>query len=282
MRTKGPSSRLHVQVTVVKLGEDDFRIARLIGTQAACNHARSACNVHFAFRLEVRVGFWRSWVNRMKESVQSVRIEPRWPVVLTSIAVLILVLSLPVRVRAFPGWVPYLLIIPLNVPMVALALATDKRRWLAIEHFVMLFFFAGLGFAVADEVRYLVASLVRRSSRVDGLQLLTSGVVVWASNVLLFSLAYWRIDRGGPEARLNQPDTKPDWVFPQQENVALRDKNLTFVDYLFLAYWTGIAFSPTDALPLSSRAKLLMMLESMISLVTIIVVVARAISIIGS
>ena len=107
--------------------------------------------------------------------------------------------------------------------------------------------------------------------------------MVWASNVLLFSLAYWRIDRGGPEARLNQPGTKPpDWVFPQQENAALRNKNLTFVDYLFLAYWTAIAFSPTDALPLSSRAKLLMMLESMVSLVTIIVVVARAISIIGS
>ena len=218
----------------------------------------------------------------MKESVQLVRIEPRWPVVLTSIAVLILVLSLPVRVRAFPGWVPYLLIITLNVPMVALALVTEKRRWLAIEHAVMLLFFAGLGFTLVEEVRYLVTTLVRRSSSVDGLQLLVSGVVVWVSNVLLFSLAYWRIDRGGPEARLNQPDTKPDWVFPHEDNAAQRDKNPTFIDYLFLAYWTATAFSPTDALPLSSRAKLLMMLESMVSLVTIIVIVARAIGIIGS
>jgi len=169
----------------------------------------------------------------------------------------------------------------LNVPMVALALATDKRRWLAIERAVMLLFFASLGFTLADEVRYLVTTLVRRSS-VDGLQLLASSVVVWATNVLLFSLAYWRIDRGGPEARLNQPDTKPDWVFPHAENAAQRDKNPTFIDYLFLAYWTATAFSPTDALPLSSRAKLLMMLESMVSLVTVIVVLARAISIIGS
>jgi uncharacterized membrane protein len=167
------------------------------------------------------------------------------------------------------------------VPMVALALATEKKRWLAIEHAVMLLFFAGLGFMVADEVRYLVASLLLRSSSVNGLQLLSSGVVVWASNILLFSMAYWRIDRGGPEARLNQPDTKPDWVFPKESD-ALKDKNPTFVDYLFLAYWTATAFSPADALPLTSRAKLLMMLESMVSLVTIIVIVARAIGIVGS
>jgi len=218
----------------------------------------------------------------MKESVQLVRIEPRWPVVLTSIAVLVLVVSSPVRIRAFPGWLPYLLIITLNVPMVALGIATEKRRWLAIEHGVMLLFFACLGFTIADEVRYLVVTLVRRSASVNGVQLLTSGVVVWASNILLFSLAYWRVDRGGPEARLNQPDTKPDWVFPHQENASLKDKNPTFVDYLFLAYWTATAFSPADALPLTSRAKLLMILESMVSLVTIIVVVARTISIISS
>jgi hypothetical protein len=218
----------------------------------------------------------------MKESSQLLRIEPRWPVVLTSIAVFILVESLPERIHVFPGWVPYLLIITLNVPMVALALATDKKRWLVIERVVMLLFIAGLGFMLIDQVRYLVTTLVRRSTSVDGLQLLASSVAVWASNVLLFSLAYWRIDRGGPEARLNQPNTKPDWVFPHEENTALPDKNPMFVDYLFLAYWTATAFSPTDALPLSSRAKLLMMLESMVSLVTIIIVAARAINIIGS
>jgi hypothetical protein len=76
----------------------------------------------------------------------------------------------------------------------------------------MLFFFVEVSFTLADEVRYLVATLIRQSAGVDGLQLLASSVVVWASNVLLFSLAYWRIDRGGSEARLNQPQTKPDWV----------------------------------------------------------------------
>jgi hypothetical protein len=201
---------------------------------------------------------------------------------LTSIAVLALVVFLPPRIRAFPGWVPYLIVITLNVPMGAVALAPDKRRWLGIERVVLLVFFVSLGCILAVELKYLLVTLVRRSAPVDGLQLLASSVAVWLGNVLLFSLAYWRIDRGGPEARLNRPSTEPDWVFPHAEDTSLPRRNPTFVDYLFLAYWTATAFSPTDALPVTSRAKLLMMLESMVSLVTIIVVAARAINIIGS
>ena len=206
----------------------------------------------------------------MKESVQLVRIEPRWPVVLTSIAVLILVVSLPARIRAFPDWVPYLIIITLNVPMVALALATDKRRWLAIEHVVMLLFFAGVGFTLADEVRYsghYSRSPLDQCRWTPASRFQRRGVGIQRPPVLFGVLA--NSTAAALEARLNQPNTIPDWVFPHEENTALPNKNPTFVDYLFLAYWTATAFSPTDALPLSSRAKLLMMLESMVSLVTI-------------
>jgi hypothetical protein len=178
--------------------------------------------------------------------------------------------------------VPYLIIIVLNVPMVALALAADKRRWLGIERVMLLVFFVSLGCILGDELKYLLVTLVRRSANVNGAQLLASSVAVWLSNVLLFSLAYWRIDRGGPEARLNQPRTEPDWMFPHEEDTSVPNRNPAFVDYLFLAYWTATAFSPTDALPVTARAKLLMMLESMVSLVTIIVVAARAVNIIGS
>jgi len=220
--------------------------------------------------------------DRMPEAEPAPRIESRWPVMLTSVAVLGLVVFLPTRIRAFPGWVPYLIIITLNVPMAALALSADKRRWLGIERVVLLVFFVSLGCTLVDELKYLVVALVRPSNHVDGLQLLASSVAVWASNVLLFSLVYWQIDRGGPEARLNNPRTRPDWIFPRDDDTSLPDKTPTFVDYLFLAYWTATAFSPTDALPITSRAKLLMMLESMVSLVTIIVVAARAVNIIGS
>jgi hypothetical protein len=108
--------------------------------------------------------------------------------------------------------------------------------------------------------------------------------VVWVSNVLIFSLLYWRIDRGGPEARANNAGTRPDWLFPQPgaPEDAPPDWRPTFVDYLFLGFSTATAFSPTDALPLTSRAKMLMMLESTMSLGTIVVVAARAINILGS
>jgi hypothetical protein len=76
----------------------------------------------------------------MPESVEVALVEPRWPVMLTSIAVLTLVVFLPARIREFPGWVPYLIVITLNVPMVALALPVDKRRWLGIERVVLFLF----------------------------------------------------------------------------------------------------------------------------------------------
>jgi len=145
------------------------------------------------------------------------------------------------------------------------------------------FFVAG-GFGTAYNLEYLLAEMVRRSGEITGLQLLTSSIAVWVSNVLIFSLAYWRTDRGGPEARANERSTRADWLFPQQgkEEEDLRDWGPTFVDYLFIAFCTATAFSPTDALPLTPRAKLLMMLESMISLVTIVAVAARAINILGA
>ncbi len=117
------------------------------------------------------------------------------------------------------------------------------------------------------------------------MQLLASSIGVWVTNVLAFSLLYWQLDRGGPGSRENKDRIKPDWLFPQQgapaEDVA-PDWQPTFVDYLFLGFSTATAFSPTDALPLTIRAKMLMMLESSISLVTIVVVASRAINILGS
>jgi hypothetical protein len=130
----------------------------------------------------------------------------------------------------------------------------------------------------------LLNAMVRRSEEVGGLQLLASSIQLWASNVLAFSLLYWQLDRGGPGARENLEAVKPDWLFPQTgaPDDAPPGWQPTFVDYLFLGFSTATAFSATDALPLTPRAKMLMMLESAISLVTIVVVASRAINILGS
>ena len=220
----------------------------------------------------------------MKEATEVTRIESRWQVVLVILAIVSLLTLLPNRVRVFPYWVPFLLTTALIVPMVALQLTTPKARLLRVERIVILFFLAIAGFALVKCLGYLLYEMVRRSFEVTGIQLLTSSVAAWATNVLLFSLVYWRLDRGGREARANHANTKPDWLFPQQgvPEYVPPDWHATFVDYLCLAFNTATAFSPTDALPLTSRAKVLMMLQSIISLVTIIAVAARAINILGS
>jgi len=217
----------------------------------------------------------------MKEGTE---VESRWQVVLVILAIFSLLALLPSRIRVFPNWVPFLVTMVLIVPMLALQLTSAKARWLRVERIVLLFFFAVAGFALVKSLGYLLYEMVRRSFEVTGVQLLSSSVAAWATNVLLFSLVYWRLDRGGPEARVSHMNTRPDWLFPQQTapEFAPPDWHPTFVDYLFLAFDTATAFSPTDALPLTSRAKVLMMLESIISLVTIIAVAARAINILGS
>jgi hypothetical protein len=216
--------------------------------------------------------------------MEATHIEPRWPAVVAILAVLSLQSLLPDRIRAFPTWVPFLLAIVLIVPMIALTLTGAKARWLRIESIVTLFFFMIGGLALVKSLGYLLSTMVRHAAAVTGLQLLSSSIVVWTSNVLFFSLAYWRLDRGGPEDRANRENIAPDWIFPQQgvPEYLPPDWHPTFIDYLFLAFGTATAFSATDDLPLTARAKLLMMLESIFSLVTIITVAARAINILGS
>jgi hypothetical protein len=220
----------------------------------------------------------------MEGSNEIRRIESRWLVILAVVAVFILLILLPSRVREFSIWVGCALVSGLIVPMVALSLSTNKRRWLHIEGIATLVFILITGFALVDNLQFLLFQMVRGHVKLTGLTLLTSSIAVWATNVLIFSLVYWRIDRGGPEARANQADTLPDWLFPQAEVPELVPIRWhpSFLDYLFLSFCTATAFSPTDALPLTSRAKALMMLEGVVSLVTIITVLARAINTLGS
>src|SRR6516162_109277 len=147
----------------------------------------------------------------------------------------------------------------------------------------MLLFFFISAFVLLDSFGFLLLAMLRPKAHVSGIQLLESSIAAWTGNVLICSLVYWRMDRGGPESRCNDLSTKPDWLFPHESAGEHVPPNWhpTYVDYLFLAFCTATAFSPTDALPLTSRAKLLMMSESTISLVTIIAIAARAINILS-
>jgi hypothetical protein len=101
--------------------------------------------------------------------------------------------------------------------------------------------------------------------------------------VLLFGLWYWELDRGGPAARRFGPDDPPDFLFPQMNDASWSpaDWKPTLVDYLYLSFTNATAFSPTDTMPLTPMAKWLMSAQALTALVTVALVVARAVNILG-
>lgn len=118
----------------------------------------------------------------------------------------------------------------------------------------------------------------------SGQTLLLDALNVWAINVIVFALWFWSVDRGGPSHRSSNPrdDKISDFLFPQMTMQRLDDVYVpNFVDYLFLSFTNATAFSPTDTLPLSARAKLLMMVEAAVSLLTVALVAARAVNVLN-
>jgi hypothetical protein len=146
------------------------------------------------------------------------------------------------------------------------------RRWLAT---IVL---AGVTIAVTLSAAALITSLLNKNTEAG--DLLLDAVLLWVSNVLTFSLWYWELDGGGPANRHATRCGSTDFAFPQR--VLGGELEATwlpeYVDYLFLAFNTSTAFSPTDTMVLARRAKLLMMYQSVVSLTTIAVLAARAIN----
>lgn len=220
----------------------------------------------------------------MNKSSHISRIEPRWTVALVILVVLMLLVFVPDRIRLVPAWFAVLVGAIVLAAMIAVQLSGGKQRWLRLERSVVLTFCLVAGINILISLVYLIEEMVSGTKAINGVYLLTSSIAVGITNILVFALLYWQLDRGGPESRLNNHPHLPDWLFAQDNLPAdvLPNWHPTFVDYLFLAFTTATAFSPTDTLPLSQRAKLLMMIESAIALVTIAAVASRAINILGS
>ncbi len=137
---------------------------------------------------------------------------------------------------------------------------------------------------VVMELADMIGAVTLHPASANAFSLLSSSVAIWTVNILTFSLLYWQIDRGGPYPRASLVNVKPDWVFPQPPSPEdlPPDWRPLFLDYLYLGYNTATAFGPTDIVPITRRAKMLMMLESAISLLTLVIVLSRAINIIPS
>ena len=127
----------------------------------------------------------------------------------------------------------------------------------------------------------LIRALVGGPSGRTGQSLLLDALNVWATNVIAFALWYWNLDRGGPASKGVAKVADDDFLFPQMTIGETAAWSPGFTDYLFLSFTNATAFSPTDTLPLTPRAKLLMMAESAISLMTLALVAARAVNILN-
>ncbi|MEO5633179.1 hypothetical protein [Gaiella sp.] len=159
-----------------------------------------------------------------------------------------------------------------------LGVGSEHRRKLALSL---------LGLLVAANltgISLVLGSLLAGQDDLTGGQLLASAGVVLVVNVITFSLVFWEADCGGPVSRaLASGRSTPDFQFPQDENAHLAAPGWAprLKDYLYLALTNSIAFSPTDAMPLTHRAKLFMGVESLIAAVTLLIVAARAVNIVS-
>ena len=123
--------------------------------------------------------------------------------------------------------------------------------------------------------------LIARSSEMSGRQLLAGALTVWSSNVIVFALWYWELDRGGPRRREADGGDTPDFLFPQMTDAKdlMPGWQPAFSDYLYTSSTNATAFSPTDTMPITGMAKLLMSAQSLSSFVLVVLVTARAVNI---
>ncbi|MEU3861745.1 hypothetical protein AB0F03_31015 [Streptomyces sp. NPDC028722] len=217
--------------------------------------------------------------------------EARLSAVIATLAAVVLYLALPQRLLIAPRYVLPALELLLLVPLVAInpkRLTRQTRTFRALSLTLVGVIAASNLVALGLLIHELVYADVK-----DGRGLLVAALQVWLTNIIVFGLAYWELDRGGPVSRTQLPrDALPlaDFRFPQDENDdavqevadgASRSSDWvpTLTDYLYVSVTNSTAFSPTDTMPLSTRAKLLMTIQSVSALLTSLLVIARAVSI---
>jgi hypothetical protein len=209
------------------------------------------------------------------------RIAPRYGAVLIVCAIVAVIAVLPERYQIVPSWLGYVEAVILIVPMTLVSLTHGQAFWRRTERLVE--FVAAGSALVFNSANLLLAAynLVENPSKLEPVTLFYTSIGIWAGNVLIFTLIYWLVDGGGPDARLNHTSHYPDFDFPAMDDDAHVAPGWQpgMVDYLFLAFTTSTAFSPTEAMPLTPRAKILVIVQSSISLITIVIVAARSINI---
>lgn len=202
---------------------------------------------------------------------------PRWESLIAAFAIGVAYALLPDTLRVGPRWLLAALIAVLLIPLYG-ALINGNYQLTRIFGMILA---ALVTAAITASAILLIVRLP--SGKTPATLLLRDGALIWGANVLVFAIWYWELDGGGPHARHVKRYTSTDFLFPQFTTPDADETNWSpmFLDYLFLAFNTSAAFSPTDVLILSRPAKVLMMIQSLISIVVVAVLVSRAINTLG-
>jgi hypothetical protein len=210
-----------------------------------------------------------------------VRLEPRWPATLALVAVGGLRLALPQSLSFGPAWLLLAIVVAL-IPPIVWARRSGRATLSRILGYAI------TGIVTTDVIWSLILLIAALPSHKEAPRdLLQSAAALWIANILVFASWYWRLDAGGPHAReMRGAHTDGAFLFPQMTLDAAARRSMGeehwspgFVDYLFLAFNTSTAFSPTDVPVLSRWAKVLMMLQAFISFTTVALLAARAVNI---
>jgi hypothetical protein len=201
----------------------------------------------------------------------------RWAALIGALILGGLFAALPEHITLGFGWIPLILIV---IIVLAIAFPHLIRHPFSpsTTRILSLIILGVVTLALVGAVSLLIYTLPNRNQSQGGMLLRTAGLL-WFANILVFALWYWEIDGGGPLQRHLNKHQAADFMFPQQADGNTRGWTPHFLDYLFVAFTAATALSPTDTYPLSRWAKMLMIIEAIIAMMTIVVLAGRAVNI---
>jgi uncharacterized membrane protein len=207
--------------------------------------------------------------------------ESRWGAAAAVLAIAALQVTLPDWITPGPRWAVAALEVMLLVAVLTTnpsRITRESRDARALSLVLIAVMAAANALSLSRLIRVLFAG-----GPTSGRDVVVAAAGIWLTNVVLFGLVYWEGDRGGPHARSGGRNGDPDLLFPQLAlgGVVAAGWAPTFVDYLYVSFTNSTAFSPTDTMPLSRRAKMAMLVQALLSFVTVGLVVARAVNILA-
>jgi uncharacterized membrane protein len=206
----------------------------------------------------------------------------RWPPSVAIASLLAFMALLPERYRFAPDWARAILWVLVVALMLVSAAAHASRRMRRVESIATVSLTTLVTVFLVWSLAHIIVAIYVEGVKVRGSLLLSTMAGIWACNIVVFALWYWLMDRGGPYRREGGDPGPLDLLFPQHSSREAFPPGWTprFIDYLFVAFVTSMAFSPADTLPVSRRAKLLMMMQALVSVTTVVLVLGRAVNIV--